>query len=132
MHELLQHRISTVTIEFDGSGDEGQIDRIRCIMLDDSEGSLAFPSAIPGTMIPAGATVWDSRQRQYVTQPVERPATMAEVLEDWAYKLLDRTGVDWVNNGGGFGEIVITPATDTIECDVNQRFIDVISTHREL
>ena len=30
------------------------------------------------------------------------------MLETWAYKLLDETGEDWVNNEGGYGSITVT------------------------
>lgn len=132
MRALLRHDIAEVIIEFDGAGDEGQIERIRCTRLDGSEGSLEFPSDIPGTMIPAGTRVWNSQARQYVTQPTDRPAAMAHVLDEWGYELLDATGVDWVNNEGGFGAIVISPAENAIRCDMNQRFVAIASSQHEL
>jgi hypothetical protein len=132
MSELLGHDIAQVTIEFDGGSDEGQVERIRCEKLDGSEGSLEFATNIPGKVVPAGTRAWDSATLRYVTEPVERPATMAEVLDGWSYELLDTTGVDWVNNEGGFGEIVITPATNAIHCDMNVRFIDSEAGRHEL
>jgi len=132
MKALKLNGIAEVIIEFDGCGDEGQVQGISCTKLDGSEGSLEFPSSIPGTTITAGASVWSSQRGRYVVEPDDRSSTMAELLDRWTYLLLDKTGVDWVNNEGGYGEIVIIPATDTIECHINQRFIGTVASHHEL
>ena len=34
-------------------------------------------------------------------------ADLRDVLVSWAYKLLDETGEDWVNNEGGYGSITV-------------------------
>lgn len=122
MAELQQQGVAKVTIEFDGSCDEGQIDDITCMMLDGSDGSLDFAANIPGKTIPAGARTWSSKARAYITETSDRPATMAEVLDEWAYDLLEETSVDWVNGDGGFGEIIIIPAANLIVCDMNRRY----------
>jgi hypothetical protein len=44
---------------------------------------------------------------------------LCQEIEDWAYKLLDHTEVDWVNNEGGFGEIAIDVAERKYEFTVN-------------
>lgn len=45
---------------------------------------------------------------------------LAEKLEQWAYDLLDETGVDWYNNCGGHGDIEFDAVKRTIKFDVNQ------------
>jgi hypothetical protein len=132
MNELLRHDIAEVTIVFDGSSDEGQIESITCTQRDGSKGSLDFPAKIPGTIIPGGETVWNPLSGRYATEPVDRPSTMAKVLDEWAFELLDETGVDWVNGEGGFGEIVIAPATNLIRCTMNARIIDTETSRHEL
>jgi hypothetical protein len=132
MAELLRHNIAEVTIVFDGSGDEGQIESITCTQLDGNKGSLDFPAKIPGTTITGGEPVWNPLSRRYVTEPVDRPSTMVKILDEWAYELLDETGVDWVNNEGGYGEIVISPATNSICCTMNTRIIDTETSCHEL
>jgi hypothetical protein len=132
MAELLQHGIAEVTIEFDGSGDEGQVSNICCTTLSGSTTLLTFPSNIPGQTIAAGERIWDCIAYEYVTQTADRPATMREVLDAWCYELLDHAGVDWVNNEGGYGEIVIKPATNSVCCHMNARIIDSIYSEHEL
>lgn len=41
-------------------------------------------------------------------------------LENWAYALLDATGVDWYNNAGGHGTISIDVAERTYQFTINQ------------
>ncbi|MBQ0819069.1 hypothetical protein KBI52_02240 [Microvirga sp. HBU67558] len=132
MAELLQLGIAEVTIEFDGSGDEGQISDICCTTVSGNASSLTFPSNIPGQTIAAGERIWDSTAYKYVTQTADRPATMREVLDAWCYGLLDHAGVDWVNNEGGYGEIVIKPAVNSVRCHMNARIIDSIYSEHEL
>lgn len=42
-------------------------------------------------------------------------------IEDWGYKFLEGTGVDWYNNEGGFGEIIINIKDNKFNYEVNQR-----------
>jgi hypothetical protein len=132
MTELVQRDIAEVVIEFDGCGDEGQIDSMHCTKVDGTEGSLEFPSNIPGTRVSAGSMIWNHRASKYVNEPVDRPAMMADILDEWAYELLQQTGVDWINNEGGYGQILIVPSADLIECTMHARFIDSITSHHEL
>lgn len=48
------------------------------------------------------------------------PGVLRERVEDWAYKVLEGTGVDWYNNDGGHGEITIDVEKRTFEYVVNQ------------
>jgi hypothetical protein len=99
---------------------------------DGSEVPINFQTNLADKIITAGTSVWDQEARQYVTLLADRLATMAEVLEEWSYDLLNQTGVDWVNNEGGYGEIVITPATNSVRCHINRRYTDSFFIHHEL
>ena len=50
--------------------------------------------------------------------------SFSKEIEDWAYDVLEGTGVDWYNNEGGFGTIVLDVNARTYSFDVNQRTID--------
>jgi hypothetical protein len=132
MTELIQRDIAEVTIEFDGCGDEGQIESMHGTKVDGSEGSLEFPSDISGTRISAGATVWNHKASKYVTESADRPSTMAEILDEWAYELLQQTGINWIDGEGGYGQILIVPSANLIECTMHARFIDSETSHHEL
>ena len=53
----------------------------------------------------------------------EKPSDLHNLLEGWAYKALEGTGVDWYNNDGGQGEFTFDmttiPPTFTGHIDVN-------------
>src|SRR3954454_22088958 len=119
--KLIENGVAEVRIEFDGSGDEGQIEDITCTKADGTPGALDWPCDIPGKVTHAAAS--ESFIPSNKTPSEEsRPMTMHELLDEWAYELLVEVGLDWVNNDGGYGEIVITPADDAIRCEMNIRF----------
>jgi hypothetical protein len=132
MKGLIENGIAKVTITFDGYGDDGQIEEITCTKSDGSKGTLEFPANISGKSATADSKVWDSGMRQYVPQVPDHTLTMAQVIDDWAWEVIAEAGVDWINGEGGFGEMVVTPATDSIECEINQRVTEVETTHHEL
>ena len=132
MDELRRHDVAEAIIEFDGSGDEGQVQSISCKMLDGSIGTLDFPSSIPGEIIPAGTSIWDRGAGVYISHSSSRPATMAEILDEWSYELLSQIDGLWQDNLGSYGQIVIIPAANAIRCDQHRRFLDTETAHHEL
>lgn len=111
--QLRLHNVALITISFEGSGDAGSIEEIQ--LFDASDNEIAIPKAATFR----GAEANDNGRRQ---------PTVGEALENLGYEMLDKTGVDWYNNEGGFGEIHIniSDINDiTIHCDMNQRFIEV-------
>ena len=91
--QLKELGVTDVTFEFEGGGDEGQIEEV----LTEPKVSLAVPFL--GNEVAKDLFTIDDYQ-QY--------ADLRDVLESWAYKLLDETGEDWVNNEGGYGSITVT------------------------
>lgn len=84
-------------IEFDGSGDSGEIQEIEFYDLDDDDG-IVMESGIE--------------------------EKLCENLETWAYTLLQETvqmSCDWVNNEGGWGRITLDVEDKKYEIDYNQR-----------
>lgn len=45
-----------------------------------------------------------------------------ELLENWAYELLEKTGVDWYNNDGGYGEIIFDMTENKFSYEVYGRY----------
>jgi hypothetical protein len=129
---LAEHGIGEVRIEFDGSGDEGQVEGISCTKIDGTPGSLDWPCNIPGKVRPAVTSSGSPRMGEGASAGEARPMTMRELLDDWAYELLDDVGVDWVNSEGGFGEIIIMPAEDAVRCEMNVRVIEANYSEHEL
>ena len=55
----------------------------------------------------------------------KEPEDLKEAVENWAYKFLEGTGVDWHNNEGGQGEITFDLTTAPIHFSA---FVDVNET----
>ena len=91
--QLKELGVTDVTFEFEGGGDEGQIEEV----LTEPKVSLAVPFL--GNEVASDLFIKDGYQEY---------ADLRDVLESWAYKLLDETGEDWVNNEGGYGSITVT------------------------
>lgn len=73
---LAEAGIATVTVQFDGAGDSGQIESVDAV---DANGA---PHDLPSTMVTMSRAVWGDEQPQLRTLPV------AEAIEAFAYDLL--------------------------------------------
>jgi len=89
--KLKEKGCTSATIEFDGSGDSGEIHDIS-LEGGDSAGFLKVDDGL-----------WRE-------------------LSDWALLVIEGTGVDWYNDSGGFGSIIINTALRTYEFEVYQRY----------
>ena len=84
-----------VRVEFQGGGDDGQVDGVY--MLDNNGAEIELPDDM---------IAWT--KQTYGEQKAEtKNETLVEVLEDLCYRALDETGWDWYNNDGGQGELII-------------------------
>lgn len=55
----------------------------------------------------------------------ERTAsTVNAAIDDLTYDYLEETDIDWYNNDGGFGELVIDVEDGTVALEVNVRYTD--------
>ena len=113
-----------VRVEFRGGGDDGQVDGVY---YKDRHDEIQD--------IPADMISWT--QKTYGSQtPETKTMTLVDVLTDLCYRALDNTGLDWYNNEGGQGSLVIdftdsptsimlnvginTMTTDDHEYDLNE------------
>ncbi len=84
-----------VFVEFRGGGDEGQIESVY--YQDRQDNHLEIPKdMISWTQIAYGNKTLEPKDM-----------TLVDVLEDLCYRALDGTGLDWYNNEGGQGSLVI-------------------------
>ena len=84
-----------VYVEFRGGGDDGQVEGVYYRDRHDEV------QDIPTDMIS-----WT--QKTYGSQtPETKTMTLVDVLTDLCYRALDNTGLDWYNNEGGQGSLVI-------------------------
>jgi hypothetical protein len=101
-----------VYVYFQGGGDEGQIEDVYYI---DMQGER---QAIPSDMI-----AWT--EIVYGNKPLEtKQMSLVEVLEDLCSRALDSTGLDWYNNEGGQGNLIIdfteSPPKTSLQVGINQ------------
>lgn len=97
----LLHGIVSISVQFDGSGDSGQIDGVAFY----KQGHVHFnPEGLNITFWKTQGNVWDPATKQW-TQPEpkleEHPVKV--MVEQHVYDLLERTDIDWYNNYGGYG-----------------------------
>jgi uncharacterized protein DUF6878 len=115
---LAEAGIYKVSVEFDGSGDSGQIEDILAWNAADEtiplpyDPKLQLASPLPGN------------------PPVEM--TLQEAIEILAYDYLEDTHCGWENNDGAFGTFVFSVPDRSIALEHNERYTEVNTTSHEL
>ena len=110
---MKQLKISKIVVEFEGSGDSGQIQGYSHTL----EGSEQVHDDLPDdeTSFHMLALVGEG----------VKAVTPKELLNDFVYACLDETGIDWYNNDGGFGDVVFffdEAGNGLIEMEMNERY----------
>jgi hypothetical protein len=99
-----------ITVDFDGSGDSGQIEGIFAF---DEYGEVAVPQhSLPCISLNAGA-----RADTTELQPV------SDVVEALAYDLLEEEHGGWENNDGAYGEFRFDVTDRTISLAYHERIM---------
>ena len=105
-----------VRIEFQGGGDDGQIEGVY--LLDDNENDIDLPN----DMIAWTSQTYGNQQSE------QKPTKLVDALEDVCQRALDNTGLDWYNNDGGQGNLTIdfreTPPKISLYVGINQTTTD--------
>ena len=84
-----------VRVEFQGGGDDGQVDGVY--ITDQNDNYID----IPEDMIAWTTQTYGDQQSE------QRPTKLVDALEDLCSRALDNTGLDWYNNEGGQGNLTI-------------------------
>ncbi|WP_234729636.1 DUF6878 family protein [Acidocella facilis] len=103
--------ITHITIEFNGYGDEGQMEDARAY----AEGTEI---AMPEDRIEILDAMWGSRDTERQT------VMIGEAVTSIAWAILGRLYGGWQDNDGAFGEFKFDVATATITLDFNERYTD--------
>lgn len=106
--------VTTVAVEFDGYGDEGNIGTV-VFHRDDQ------PIAAPATFV--------KFLRQYAIHgpPAPEMLSIVAAVEDVAYLLLGTCQLGWQDNDGSYGDFEFDVATRSIALDFNARFTDAVN-----
>jgi len=102
-----------VVVEFQGGGDDGQVDGVY--LYDQNDVDID----VPNDMI-----AWTTQT--YGGQEAESKQTkLVDALEDLCSRALDNTGLDWYNNDGGQGNLTIdfkeNPPSIKLNVGINHR-----------
>lgn len=108
-NQLLRLKVDTVSVEFDGGGDSGQIDSISAGCGTDME--------VPWGKATKNETIWTQNSHEIK----EVPVTISDLVEALCIERLGDMGYDWYNNDGGYGTFTITVATGHVLLDYEQR-----------
>jgi hypothetical protein len=108
MFEMLKSiGVVDIQVEFDGGGDNGNVDSITYngLLSDKEYNEMEAPANFPD-LLTAMQTI---------------KATLSQLVDYWSYDLLGETDHDWVNNDGGYGSMTIKVDAGTARVDMNIR-----------
>ncbi|MGL4240257.1 MAG: DUF6878 family protein [Beijerinckiaceae bacterium] len=104
--------IATVTVEFDGYGDSGQIESV------DASGKDGLSCELPSESLVIRRALWGE------PEPASEEMTVADAIERLAYDLLGGAHPGWEINDGSYGSFVFDVAAGAIRLECNVRFTD--------
>jgi hypothetical protein len=114
---LAEAGIHGVTIDYDGSGDSGQIESIE-----------AWNAANEKIPLPS------TRKVQLASENTDRPVDeigLEAAVEELAWDYLYDNHCGWENNDGAFGTFVFTVPSRTITLEHNERYTDVNTSNHQ-
>ncbi len=113
---LREHGLGSVTVEFDGYGDSGSIAAIHYDVdaFDDSAIQIEVRDVESNFQPGQG----------WVRTQIDKQTTLHDAIEAVTYDYLTETGVDWYNNDGGFGELIINVDDGSVSLEVSTRFTE--------
>lgn len=114
---LRQHRVLHVEVTFDGSGDSGSIDDIAFLPQD----RLAAIQNL-NVIIQTASAVHDDGSWHYTI--TDEQQTLEGAIEQLTYDYLDETNVNWYDNEGGFGRLLIDVGVGSVSMEVNTRYTE--------
>lgn len=114
---LRDHGVSEVTVEFDGSGDSGSIQAIHYDVDSFDENGIYLEVA-------EVQQVFNQDERRWINTRIESHKTLGKAIDELTYDYLSESDVDWYNNDGGFGELVINVVEGTVSLEVSTRYTE--------
>jgi hypothetical protein len=133
---LKTNKIKTVVVEFDGSGDSGQIESVVLSRYsydkmgdkDEKDVDKLLEEVFVGAKISNGVQYTPEGGKLCVS---ESDTTLEEVISGICYNLMDIEHPGWENNEGGYGEFVFDLEKDTIFYTHNERITDYNTTEHK-
>ena len=132
MDKLAEIGVTMVTVEYDGSGDSGQIDMVSFFA---GLGAEMKPlSEAQMALIKEASIAWHDSHTNSWPQPAptvgQKPLDQA--IEALCYDYLSVHHGGWENNEGANGEFAFDVATGAVKLTHNERYTEYNSTEHEL
>ena len=124
MNILRDHGIKYVLVEYNGYGDSGQIETITAY-------GLGCPDA-PEDTYTHRDHVMDFPDAKVTLPDGDDAQSIEEMIEDFAWNLIQGYHAGFENNEGGQGSIVFDTTDDTILYEHGDNVVEVHSTTHEL
>jgi hypothetical protein len=115
---LAEAGITSVTVEFDGESDSGQIESVIACA-----GELRVE--LPRTPVTLQKASWHSETLTATTEP------LSEAIETLCYDCLQQKHGGWEINDGAFGTFAFDVAARTIELEFNGRYTDIATSNHD-
>lgn len=112
-----EKKIESFTVNFDGSGDSGQVD---CISLPDE----VIEEKVSGVKVPNGIR-YSSTGTEQMYEDADK---ISDVIEAVCYQILEQVCSGWEINDGSFGEFTFNVKKRKVSLDFNERVTDVNSS----
>ena len=120
-------KIVSISVDFDGCGDSGQINDIE--YYDKNSKKISQPSGkIKGSKISNGST-WDDKRKEFVDLPPSE-ATFNQLVEQICYDRLGAHHAGWEINEGSYGTFVFDVVNRKIDLEFNER-VESVRTSSE-
>jgi hypothetical protein len=111
--------LTTVTVEFDGEGDSGQIESVVACT---GEAHVDLPEA--------SVTLLRATTQRDTDTPFPSECSLAEAIETLCYDYLEQEHGGWENNDGAFGTFQFDIGARAITLEFNGRYSDTYTnTH---
>lgn len=113
-----------VEVDYDGIGDSGDIQDVRALKTaakKSKEQELVDLSA-EKIEVERFESVYDNDAKSWTRRAYKVEVDMKQALDDFTTAFLGFHGIDWYNNEGGYGTVVLSVADGTVKAEHNTRF----------
>ena len=111
-----------VEVEYDGCGDSGDIQEVRAL-LKGTRAEKERPANLDGQSVTVEhfESVYNAERQDWDRKPYQATVPLKEALSDFALDFLSFLGIDWYNNEGGYGTVVLSVADGEAKAEHNYR-----------
>lgn len=109
--------VERVEVEYDGCGDSGDVQLVRALKSAGKAVDLKGRSVTVERL----ESVYDHEAKDYRRVPRLETVNLEEALGNFAVDFLSFLGIDWYNNEGGYGVVVLEVADGVVRAEHNYR-----------